>query len=55
MHYYQRNYGYRNGDFPVAENIFSRCLSLPIYASMSDEDVNYVIETVLAIARENRR
>ncbi len=55
MHYYQRNYGYRNGDFPVAENIFSRCLSLPIYAAMSDGDVNYVIETVLAIARENRR
>ncbi len=31
MHYYQRSYGYRDGDFPVAEDIFSRCLSLPIY------------------------
>ena len=55
MHYYQRSYGYRNGDFPVAEDIFSRCLSLPIFAAMSDEEINYVIETVLAIARENRR
>ena len=55
MHYYQRTYGYRNGDFPVAEDIFSRCLSLPLYASMSDEDVDYVIENVLAIAAENRR
>ena len=55
MDYYQRSYGYRNGDFPVAEDIFSRCLSLPIYASMTDEEVAYVIETVLAIARENRR
>ncbi|MFZ0247589.1 MAG: DegT/DnrJ/EryC1/StrS family aminotransferase, partial [Candidatus Binatus sp.] len=55
MHYYQRNYGYHNGDFPVAEDIFSRCLSLPIYASMTDEEVAYVVETVLAIARENRR
>ncbi|HYL58938.1 MAG TPA: DegT/DnrJ/EryC1/StrS family aminotransferase, partial [Candidatus Acidoferrales bacterium] len=55
MHYYQRSYGYRNGDFPVAEEIFSRCLSLPIYAAMTDEEVAYVIETVLAIARENRR
>ena len=55
MHYYQRNYGYRDGDFPVANNIYSRCLSLPIYAAMTDDDVNYVIETVLAIARENRR
>jgi dTDP-4-amino-4,6-dideoxygalactose transaminase len=55
MHYYQRTYGYRNGDFPVAEDIFSRCLSLPLYASMSDEDVDYVIDNVLAIAAENRR
>ena len=55
MHYYQRAYGYQNGDFPVAEDIYSRCLSLPLYASMSDEDVDYVIETVLAIASENRR
>ena len=55
MQYYQRTYGYRNGDFPVAEDIFSRCLSLPLYASMSDEDVDYVIENVLAIAAENRR
>ena len=55
MHYYQRNYGYRDGEFPVANNIYSRCLSLPIYAAMTDDDVNYVIETVLAIARENRR
>jgi len=55
MHYYQRMYGYRDGDFPVAEDIFSRCLSLPIYAAMTDDDVAYVIETVRAIARENRR
>ena len=55
MHYYQRAYGYRNGDFPVAEDIYNRCFSLPIYASMSNEDVAYVIETVLSIAGENRR
>jgi dTDP-4-amino-4,6-dideoxygalactose transaminase len=55
MHYYQRTYGYRDGDFPVTEDIFSRCLSLPIYAAMTDEDVAYVIETVRAIVRENRR
>jgi dTDP-4-amino-4,6-dideoxygalactose transaminase len=35
--------------------VYSRCLSLPIYPAMSDEDVAYVIENVLALARENRR
>ena len=55
MHFYQERYGYRTGDFPVAEDVYSRCLSLPIYPAMSDEDVAYVIESVSALARENRR
>jgi dTDP-4-amino-4,6-dideoxygalactose transaminase len=55
MAFYQQRYGYRAGDFPVAEGVYSRCLSLPIFPAMSDEDVAYVIESVLAIARENRR
>jgi perosamine synthetase len=55
MDFYQRNYGYRNGEFPVTEDLFSRCLSLPIYARMSDRDVEQVIESVLTIVRENRR
>ena len=55
MHFYQRQYGYRNGDFPISEAVFSRCLSLPIYPAMSSEDIAYVTETVLQLARENRR
>ena len=55
MHFYQDRYGYRTGDFPVAEDVYSRCLSLPIYPSMSEEDVAYVIEAVLSLVRENRR
>jgi dTDP-4-amino-4,6-dideoxygalactose transaminase len=55
MDFYQKSYGYRAGDFPVAEDIFSRCLSLPIYAAMSADDVSYVIDTVLDLVRQNRR
>jgi dTDP-4-amino-4,6-dideoxygalactose transaminase len=55
MHFYQQRYGYRNGDFPVAERVFERCFSLPIYPAMSEEDVTYVIDNVLRIVREQRR
>jgi dTDP-4-amino-4,6-dideoxygalactose transaminase len=55
MHYYQRMYGYRNGEFPVAEDVFGRVMSLPIYAGLGEEDVDYVIDTVLSIVKENRR
>ncbi|MGH7932883.1 MAG: DegT/DnrJ/EryC1/StrS family aminotransferase [Candidatus Binataceae bacterium] len=55
MDFYQKRYGYRTGDFPVAERIYSRCLSLPIFPAMSGEDMSYVIEAVLATVRDNRR
>jgi dTDP-4-amino-4,6-dideoxygalactose transaminase len=55
MAFYQNRYGYRTGDFPISEGVYSRCLSLPIFPAMSDDDYAYVIETVLAVARENRR
>jgi dTDP-4-amino-4,6-dideoxygalactose transaminase len=54
MDFYQQRYGYRTGDFPIAEDVYSRCFSLPIFPAMTDEDVAWVIESVRALARENR-
>lgn len=47
--YYKKRYGYKNEDFPVANSIFDRSLSLPIYPDMTDEEVTYVIEKVKEI------
>jgi dTDP-4-amino-4,6-dideoxygalactose transaminase len=55
MAFYQNRYGYRTGDFPISEDVYNRCLSLPIFPAMVDEDVAHVIETVRAVARESRR
>jgi len=38
------NLGYKKGDFPNSENLAEHCLSLPMYAELSDEDVDYVIK-----------
>jgi dTDP-4-amino-4,6-dideoxygalactose transaminase len=38
--------GYREGDFPVAEEISRRILPLPMYPELTDEQVDYVIATV---------
>lgn len=53
--YYQRSFGYRTGDFPVAEEYFDRCISLPIYPGMTDRDVDRVLEALDDIARKFRR
>ena len=56
MHpYYINNFGYKKGDFPATEKMFEGIISLPLYPSMSREDVMYVIEAVREIAREHAK
>lgn len=47
--------GYRRGDFPIAEHVASRCLSLPMFPEMTDEQLVYVAESVKECINVNRR
>lgn len=38
--------GYKEGDFPNSEYLASHCVSLPMYAELTDEEVDYVINVV---------
>jgi len=50
LHPYWRNkYGFRPDDFPVALDTYLRCVSLPIYNRMTDDDVSRVIMAVKEI------
>ncbi len=53
--FYQKNYGYRNGDFPHAEFISNRTFSLPLSGKLTDEDVEDVIQAVEKILNYYRR
>jgi dTDP-4-amino-4,6-dideoxygalactose transaminase len=44
---YYRRLGWKKGDFPNAEGYYERCLSLPMYPTLSDEEQEFVIKTVL--------
>ena len=50
--YFQENYGTRWGDLPNAEAYFQKCLSLPLYPAMNDEDVARVIQVVTNICKD---
>jgi dTDP-4-amino-4,6-dideoxygalactose transaminase len=47
--FYQRKFNYKEGDFPVAEQEYRRCLSLPIYPTMTEDEVGRVIWAVLDV------
>ena len=44
---YYRQFGWKKGDCPVAEAYYQKCLSLPMYPSLADDEQTHVIETVL--------
>ena len=46
--YYRKRFGFKEGDFPVAEKIGDSCISIPLYSKMTDEEVDYVIKSVKA-------
>ena len=45
---YYRELGNKSGDCPVAEEYYKHCLSLPMYPTLTDEEQQYVIDSVLA-------
>ena len=44
--YYQKRFGYHLGDFPKAENYYSRAITLPVFPKMSDKDIDDVVAAV---------
>jgi perosamine synthetase len=52
--FYAETYGYRRGDFPNAEDVYSRCVSLPIFPDMTALEVERVISAVEHIVTEHR-
>jgi len=41
-----KDFGYKAGDFSVAEIISKTVLSLPLWYEMSDDEINYVISVL---------
>lgn len=53
--FYRRNYGYSPGQFPHAENAYSRCLSLPIFPDMTEQEIERVISAVINTVEQHRK
>ena len=47
--YYKDRYKYKNADYPIANDVFDKSLSLPIYPDMNNEEIDFVIKNVLEI------
>lgn len=50
--YYRNKFGFKPGDFPQAEYMYERIISLPLYPRMSQQDVEDVITAVTRITEK---
>jgi dTDP-4-amino-4,6-dideoxygalactose transaminase len=49
LKYYRKTFGYKEGDFPVSEDIGKRTISLPLYPSLKNNEIIYVVESLKSI------
>jgi perosamine synthetase len=50
--YYREKFGYRGGEYPVAEGVYQQLISLPMFHGMSEQDVEDVIEAVSRVVND---
>jgi dTDP-4-amino-4,6-dideoxygalactose transaminase len=46
--------GHRPGDFPVAEDVMRRCLSLPMFAELTEEQIVHVAQSLRSMLEASR-
>ncbi|WP_426059997.1 UDP-4-amino-4,6-dideoxy-N-acetyl-beta-L-altrosamine transaminase [Hymenobacter sp. B1770] len=46
MPYYE-DLGWRAGDFPLVENYYAHCLSIPLFPTLTDEEQDYVVACIV--------
>jgi UDP-4-amino-4,6-dideoxy-N-acetyl-beta-L-altrosamine transaminase len=51
MPYYKR-LGWKEGDFPISENYYKHCISLPMYPTLTNIEQEYVINEINAFYNE---
>jgi len=49
--YYRRNFGFSYGDFPVTENFYKKEVSLPIFYSLKEKELDKIVKLVNQFTR----
>jgi perosamine synthetase len=44
--FYKKNYGFKTGDFHFAEQFYANVVSIPLYPSLTDDEVGKVVEEI---------
>jgi dTDP-4-amino-4,6-dideoxygalactose transaminase len=48
--YYKKNFGFKENDFTTAESFYGKEVSLPIYPTLQNEDLKYIVNKLKEFA-----
>ena len=48
--YYKEYFGFKEGDFPIAESFYKNEFSLPMYPLLEDKDLEYIVRNIKELA-----
>ena len=51
QNFYKESFGYKEGDFPVAEKLSKEMVILPFYPQMTDQELEYIYDTIQSILK----
>jgi dTDP-4-amino-4,6-dideoxygalactose transaminase len=43
---YYRQFGWKEGDMPLAENYYKQCISLPMFPTLTEEEQQFVVDSI---------
>ena len=52
LSYYRKRFGYKQGDFPISEQFYDRAISIPLYPTLMDIEVEKVVGDIVAFIKE---
>lgn len=55
LKFYRERFGFQHGDHPNAETIGERTITIPMYPQLTDLEISYVIDSVIAAYRNVNR
>lgn len=53
--YFRKYFGFKRGDFPIAEEIGDRTITLPFYHKLKFEQIYYIIKQVKEVVKKQHR
>ncbi|MBI3046054.1 MAG: DegT/DnrJ/EryC1/StrS family aminotransferase [Candidatus Harrisonbacteria bacterium] len=50
--FYKNLFGYKEGDFPISENVSNKAVALPFYIGLKESDIKYICEKLISTIKK---